>query len=506
MSEFNFDELSRQSPKGIIINYGVLLYKLGKSFWVFIPLLFSDNIENKASYFSLIIGGLALFFLVVAFFQYVFFKFKISGDHFILHRGIIVRKKMSIPIDRIQSVNFKQNLIHQLINITQVEIQTAGAKDAEVEIKAISRTKAEALKSRLQSISVFEGKSDLGEKSTDYVEEKIIYRLSVNELFKVSFSENHIRSFFWIIAIIFSFGYQLEDIVKDWNFADKLVKFVVNNQSKITGSLLVLSVVFLGGLVISVIVSFVRVFLRHFDQKVLKKEDGIQVSEGLFTKREDVLKIKKVQYTITETNPIKQKLGIQTVRIKQAGSAKIKQKKQVALVGVRDEFLIKLKNLFFGKNSNIEKEENENDIQYKPANYYLFRMFVITFLFLAALNGFMYVNNFSLQNFILFNAMLIPISILLILLKFRKTYVRFEDKTLVVGEGKIGTVTKLMEYFKTQNIRYSQSFIQKRRGVATLKLQTASGVIKLPCYPQEQAREIKERILTEVENTTRDWI
>ena len=57
MSEFSFDELSRQSPKGIVINYGVLLYKLVKSFWVLIPIFFSNNIGNKLGSILMILGS-----------------------------------------------------------------------------------------------------------------------------------------------------------------------------------------------------------------------------------------------------------------------------------------------------------------------------------------------------------------------------------------------------------------------------------------------------------------
>ncbi len=500
MSEFNFDELSRQSPKGIVINYGVLLYKLGKSFWIFIPIFFSKSIDNKLTYFIAILGILALVLLIIAVVQFLYFKFKIDGEYFILNQGMIFKKKTSIPIERIQSVNFKQNLIHQLINITQVEIQTAGAKDVEVSIKAISRQKAEALKKRLQSDSRVIVSEDIDEEVQEVIQDELIYKLSIIELLKVSFSENHVRSFFWIIAIVFSFGYQLEDVIGDWNFADQVIKFVVQNKSAISGSLMVLGLAFVIGLIISIIVSFVRVFLRHFEQNVIKRNDGIQVSEGLFTRREDVLKIKKIQYSVTVTNPIKRKLGIQTVRIRQAGSAKTKKKKLVQLVGVKNEFLAQLNNLFF------HYKPSENSETFKPSRYYLFRMFVRTFLFLLVVNGFFFINQFSTMNWILANVLIIPFSVFLVILKFKKTYFNFENKTLVVGDGKIGTITTIIEYFKTQNITYSQSFIQKRRGVATLKLQTASGVIKLPCLHQEDARIIQKRIVSEVENTTRDWI
>ena len=260
---------------------------------------------------------------------------------------MLFKKKTSIPLDRIQSVNFKQNLIHQLINVTQVEIQTAGAKDVEVSIKAISRQKAEALKKRLESsIKPIAVEEDL-KVTAEVIEDKLIYSLTFIELLKVSFSENHVRSFFWIVAIFFSLSYQIKDYIKDFNYVDQMINYVFNTKSLFTGSLLILGFAFVVGLLISITVSFARVFLRHFEQKVVKRNDGIQVSEGLFTKREDILKIKKIQYSVTVTNPIKRKLGIQTIKIKQAGSAKTKKKKLVQLVGVKDEFLPQLNNLFF---------------------------------------------------------------------------------------------------------------------------------------------------------------
>lgn len=500
MSNYSFDELGRQSPKGIVINYGVLLYKLVKSFWVFIPIVFSDSIDNKLNYILCLLGILALVLLVVAVVQYLYFKFKIDGDYFILNQGMIFKKKTSIPLDRIQSVNFKQNLIHQLINLTQVEIQTAGAKDIEVSIKAISRQKAEALKKRLQNNIESVISDEVLNEVAEVNEGKLIYKLSIIDLLKVSFSENHIRSFFWIIAIVFSFSYQLRDYFKDFDFVGQAINYAVNNKSLFTGSLLLLGLAFVIGLIISIVVSFVRVFLRHFEQNVIKKNDGIQVSEGLFTRREDVLKIKKIQYSVTVTNPIKQKLGIQTIKIKQAGSAKTKKKKLVQLVGVKNLFLSQLNQLFF----NYEPTDNKET--YKPSRYYLFRIFVRTFILLLIINFVFFLNQLSIMNWILANALIIPIAILMVLLKFKKTYFDFDGKTLLVGNGKIGTVTTIIEYFKTQNVTYSQSFIQKRRGVATLKLQTASGVIKLPCLHEEDARTIQERIVSEVEGSTKDWI
>jgi len=502
MSSSPFSKFSRQSPLGIVINYGVLLYKLVKSFWVFIPIFFSDSIENKGFYILNISGVLIVLLLLVAIVQFLFFKFKIEGDQFILNKGLIFKNKTAIPIERIQSVNFKQNILHQLVGVTQVEIQTAGAKEVEVSIKAVTKAVAKALKSELQKTTLVKKSENEGVENPVFQSEKrrVVYALSFLDLLKVSFSENHLRSFFWILAITFSFGYQLADIVEDWNFADEMIQYVVLNKEEIVSSLLGLSVLLVVGVVISVVVSFLRVVLRHFDQKVRYQDEGIEVSEGLLTKREDVLKIKKIQTIIQVTNPIKRAMGIETVKINQAGSAKMKQKKLVELVGVKAQFALELMELFYKTEGADVKE------RFNPAPYFMYRMFVRTFLFLIVVNVLFFFNSSTLLEFFLINVLLIPSSLYLVYLKKNKTYFEFKGEKLVVGDGKITTITTGLEYYKTQNIKLVQSIIQKRRGVATIKIQTASGVVVLPCLFQSDALKIQEKILTNVENSTRDWI
>ena len=494
MNKFDFDSLARQSPKGIVINYFVILYKVFKSSWYIIPYL----LTRKSVNFSVLIPiaiGVAILILIIAVLQYLNFKFKIENDHFVLHKGVFFKSKTSIPLERIQNVNFKQNIIHQIINVTQVEIQTAGSKGAEVSIKAISKGRANALKDRLQEVKYVDNELE----EVAITESKTLFKLSFMDLLKVSFSENHIRSFFWIFAIIVSFFYQLKDYFKDFDFFSEAINYYLVYKNEIAGSFYLLMILMFVIFIISIVVSFVRVVLKHFDQRVTQINDGIQLSQGLFTKRTDVLKINKIQYAVTVSNPIKKKLGIQTVRIKQAGSAKVKQKKMIEFVGVRDHFMQPLNQLFFKHSMDFDEEV------IKPARYYLFKLSVKAFLLLMAVNLVLLFTT-TIQSKIIINAFLIPFLILNVLLTYRKAYVFMQNEKLIVGSGSIGTVTTSMEYFKTQNVSFEQSFIQKRRGVANVYLQTASGVIKIRCLKESDAKKIVETIVESASNSNRDWI
>ena len=497
MNKFDFSELARQSPKGIVINYFFLLYKTGKFFLVFIPLVLTSDKGHQFEKIAYTFAALTVVVLIIALLQYLFFKYKIENGHFILNQGVFFKKKTSIPFDRIQNVNFKQNLVHQIINVTQVEIQTAGAKDVEVSIKAISREKAEALKRRLQEGVVV--KDEIEEEMVT-PKSKTLFSLTFLELLKVSLSENHVKSFFWIFAIVSSMFWQFEDLLKEYFSLSEILKFYQDNEKIVRGSIKLMFLLSVFVILLSVIISFVRVVLKHFNQNVSVMNDGIQLSQGLFTKRVDVLKISKIQYITVITNPVKKKLGIQSVKVNQAVSAKTKAKKRIEIVGVRNSVLISLTNLFFGNKS------DENKDCFKPAPYYLFKLFLFSFYTIMILNILMYLISFPINIQLLVTACLVAFSIVINLLKYKKAYFDIEDKKLIVGAGSVATITSVMEYYKMQNIKLVQSFIQKRRKVASLHLQTASGVIKMPNLYEKDAHQLLEVILKETCNSKKDWI
>jgi putative membrane protein len=122
------------------------------------------------------------------------------------------------------------------------------------------------------------------------------------------------------------------------------------------------------------------------------------------------------------------------------------------------------------------------------------------------LNVLMWLVSFPFKFQLLITVVLIAFTIVINLLKYKKAYYDIEDKKLIVGAGSVATVTSIMDYYKMQNIKLVQSFIQKRRGVASVHLQTASGVIKMPSLYEEDAIELMQMILEEACNSKKNWI
>lgn len=490
---FDFSEFSRQSSKGIIVNYFAILYKSLKSSWVLIPLILTkDKSDLNLTKIVLAILAILIYILIRAVLLYLNYKFKIKDNAFILKQGILNKSNISIPFEKIQHINFKQNFIQQLINVTQVEIETAGAKTVEISIKALSREKAVALKKAL-----FTKKQELEVVENSEPTKDILHKISVGDLLKVSISENHFKSLALLFAFLFSGYVQVKDFLETLELDQKFDAILEENANSLLGDLFLMLFLFVFSFIISVIISFVTTFIRHFNLQVSIENNRLEIDQGLITKQNNILKKQKVQSIEVLTNPIQQKLDIYNVVFKQAVSGKVNNKKIIKVVGFNMEHINVLKNvLFLNTDFNNQKKQ-------KPDSYYKVQLFFRSFLFLILLN---LVFGLISNSLFLINMLLIPLLIVMVLLKYKKSYYYFNKDMLVVGSGQIATKTTYFEHFKLQHIKIKQTIFQKRKNVANLVIQTASGKIILPCIRINKAIEMYNFMLYKSETSTKKWM
>ncbi|MDG2193828.1 MAG: PH domain-containing protein [Polaribacter sp.] len=493
-----FTEFSKQSPKGILVIYGNLLYKLLKGTWFLLFLFikdFSKITEETLGYIYLGIAVVLLLFLFRAFLLYKNFQFKIAEGHFVLKQGIFKKTDTSVSLDRIQNINFKQNIIQQLIQVYEVSIETAGSVKTEIAIKALSYERAQELKSQILLTSPsFEDDSEM-------LEEKPLLKISVLELLKVSLTENHFKSLLLFLAILIGLYQQVKDLIKSLGKTADFDSYFGEGAAVIYGSLVLITIFLLLLIVIGVLGSFVRVFLFHFNLTVFVKDQAFEINQGLTTKKSILLKKEKVQSITISTNPIKEKLGISYVVFKQAISGKVVKKKYKAIkiVGCKAAQVAKIKELLFDTEKLEAAEKHHVDGYYKTRMY--FRSSIVLFLF----NLILYISFEELTLFF-WNILLIPVFGLLIHLSFKKTFYKFSRDLLLLGSGSLGTHYSYLPFFKVQNIEMKQNIFQEKRNIVDLVFQTAAGKIKIPCINKDKAVEIYNYTLYKVENSTAPWM
>ena len=144
-----FDRPQRQHALGLLILIGWQAQALVRSTWpVFVGLLLPRRTGTPGSFIWAIGAGCALTFLG-AVLHFARFTFHLEADQLHVRKGVLVRDKVNIPLDRVQAVHVEQNLLQRLFKVCGLKIDTAGSAGSELVIHALPWDDAHALRSRL---------------------------------------------------------------------------------------------------------------------------------------------------------------------------------------------------------------------------------------------------------------------------------------------------------------------------------------------------------------------
>lgn len=494
MKAFDFDKPSRQSNYAIIL----IIFKLYKN-WIkrFLPILIAVSVsaENAIIIWLTIASFVILvgIFGIVAFFKYTFY---LTGNELIINKGVFKRSKMIIPFERIQSINFKQTIIHQIFSVVELEIDTAGSAHTEFDLRAISFEKAEALRKIIlasrQTLDI------QPEETTDTPSpvQKRLFKLTFWELVKVGLTQNHLKSglipiglYFWLRDMLHSGGIELDEIATEYANPDEIIRL----------GLIIIGVLFLGYALIAILISLFLSILRFFELTFFRTEDGFKVSYGLLTKRQISIKDSKIQIFHWSDNLLRKIPRIHNMQIKQAASKRVKQKtSSIHLVGLSTHHIHQFLDAYFTEHS----YQVDDFIGLSP--WWIKRQMVIYAILLTIFG--------SLAFFLPDEPSLLFICLFLIFLMlnsylyFRKKKFGVNDEVIYIKGGHFGDAHELIQLHKIQGIQLNRSPFQKRKNLATIVIFTAAGTTRIPYIPYDSAVTLRDYVLQIVETDLRDWM
>jgi uncharacterized membrane protein YdbT with pleckstrin-like domain len=140
-----------------------LLITLILAFWIILSLSdLSQGIEvvDLGLWIAAILALLIAFLFIWAKLTYHFYKYELREDGFRKEMGVIYKKYVTIPYDRIQNVDIYRGILARLLGLSDLNIQTAGASvqisrygaltgGAEGRLPGLSREDAEKLRDEL---------------------------------------------------------------------------------------------------------------------------------------------------------------------------------------------------------------------------------------------------------------------------------------------------------------------------------------------------------------------
>lgn len=493
MSKPDLTKPTRQELRGILVIFVFEVQKKARAFWPVLILLFAQKkLLPESVTIPMVLGLVVLLMLVHAILFYLNFYFYIDENQFVIKKGYLRKNVTSIPLERIQSVNTKQNFLQQLLKVHSLEVDTAGSAGKELKIYSLSASYTEHLTEFLQSHKGI-GNEEESDSISNTNEEREILKLSPSDLLRVGISQNHLKTG----IIIFVFGSQIVGQIKDIfeeeadTYSDSFESIISNSGILFYSGLIILA------LLVSILATLLYTVIKYYDFKLVKHQESYGITAGLFNKRKVLLPFSKVQQLNWETGPIKKMFGIFKISFKQAVSMQIQQKQVVDAPGCFEQHIESVRaDLFQGDLPDVSEK-----IYSHP------RYFNLLWLVLGWLPAVLPIPFYIYEPlWLIAGGAWLVLSALYCWMMVKKSYFQFNKSQLIVGKGAINTVWQQAESFKTQSVDFRQSFFQKRRGLASLRVNNASGQIDIPYIPEDIAYKLMNYLLYHVETSNEKWM
>jgi putative membrane protein len=482
-NKIDWSRPQRQPLAGMLVVIIQTFWEAIKRLWPILLLSLFRGESGKFDKYEIIGVGIMILVLIAGAIRFFYFRFYIVENELIIKKGWLKKETLVIPLNRVQSVRIEQPYLHQLLGIVKLSLDTAGSSKTEASIDALRRPMAEQLRVQLANEHITETTSEAGTREITPV-----LSLTTKDLLKLSISANHIEAFF----ILLSFSYGIYENLRQ-------IRVDVPSTTFQPGS----SVYFLiflitAVLVITVLVSTIRIFLKFYDFNVQRTNAGFYIRSGLTNVKQQIVPENKIQFINWKANWIRKMMNLWMLEFNISGADEMQRKMKVQVPVTQTKYVP----LLVENYTDLPDTGGSNPVTIHKS-YFIRRTIIsglLPAIILIAITWMWWERN---SLFILIYPLLICISSWLYQRKF-KLYA-YTDK-IYISKGVLGREYVLLKWYKIQTTTIKQSIYQRRKKLATVHLHTASGTLVVPFIDQSEAHNIVNYGLYEIERSERPWM
>lgn len=487
----DFTTPRRQSPTAIALILARTLRALVGQFWPVLLIFLLNPKARSGDFFQYVLWIIPLLSAIGSTLAYFRFYYYIEGDEVVLEKGIFRRVRLTIPFDRMQSIHLEQNLLHRLLGVVQLEVNTAGSRGNEFSITALDRERAESFRSFLLKKRSSSPTEALPEEEPEDV---LLLQLDPGDVLKVGLGANHLRTTGILIAVGMGFLNDLENALGQKVY-DQLAEVIGFNTEHFLSTLLFLFVVVL---LISFVLSLFFAFLRFFQLSLYQTNEGFRLISGLLNRREEIAPIRKIQFIRWGYNPLEKLLGLQRIRLMQASSSEQGQKESMLIPGAYPRQVDAVMQAYF---PDAEAQVWQSiPISSRVAR----RRFLLLGVLPVAILALLSVRSYGIE--VAWSLVWLLPAGMLSLRYYRNWRIRVSTEGIFTESGVFGKTYNCLRWQKVQSVALQQSWIQERIDYADLVFYTAGGKVVLPYIALRQARELSDYVLFHVESSQEMWM
>ena len=86
---------------------------------------------------------------VASILRYLTFRLRYDNHELVIRSGLIFRRERHVPFSRIQNVDAIQNVVHRLLGVVEVRVETGGGKEEEARLSVLPLAAMHELRDRV---------------------------------------------------------------------------------------------------------------------------------------------------------------------------------------------------------------------------------------------------------------------------------------------------------------------------------------------------------------------
>jgi putative membrane protein len=285
---------------------------------------------------------LAIPYAIVAVGRTLSYRYRYDEHELVIRTGFLFRNERHVPYARIQSVDGVQNLVHRLLNVVDVKVQTAGGKEPEAAMSVLPMAAFEDMRRR-----VSEGRRDAippadraadAEGALPVVESgRNLLALNARDLLLYGFVEGRgmvvIGTF---LGIAWEFG--LGDRIPWPSFVERvilsdeneprasrrgvfrtLLRAIFTGSDNLLASILLSAATLVVVLIVVRLLSMVWAMIRLYGFTLSRSGNDLRTVYGLLTRVEATVPLQRIQTLTLHEGPLHRIVGRASARVDTAG-------------------------------------------------------------------------------------------------------------------------------------------------------------------------------------------
>lgn len=496
------DRWRRTSPLAVLFFFGRGIKALAGNYAQLAGTIGFLAILARESIWVALLGGVALLALlaVVAVLSFWRFRFKLEADRVLVRQGVFRHRELTVQFGRIQGVHQEQSVLFRLLGLATVSFDTAGSAQREGHLPAVPAAFATALRDRIETArggaAQFAGQGPADRPPP-------LLRLGSGDLVRVGLTDPSVLTGLLLLPLLAQ-----NDDLREWATA-AVQRLATAVEGQVAAAAAIAAAAALALLLGATVAS---AFLRFHNFELRLEGTAFRARGGLLTRKETVLERGKIQqFVLRQSLPLRA-FRRYRLRALPASSGQARDSSGQMLPGAvltvplaDADAAERLRDKMLGGESGDGRALGllPGD-RFAPVSAHWLRPPLLTLAALPAVAGVPFlVLAFGPSG--LFGLAWPPAVAALAWLAWRRRGYAYSAEALAVRSGILGCKIETCLFRKVQAVAVRRSPLQRRKGLATLEIQLASGTAIVPFIPYRRACALRDMLLYKAEASSRPW-